>query len=245
MEVKRIVVDTLEIEDGLARLRGPLTKYIVTVLRKNPGERLDLIDREGRFYHCSIRTVKGREVVLDILSTELKQEVSRDRVTLCASPIKGARMDWLIEKATELGVDRVIPALFARTVVKADSGTREKYGRWRRIAREASRQSGRSSVPEITDPMPLQEILPYVDDVSNRWVFYEKEKEQTLKNIMGARKEGDIFIVTGPEGGIEESEIEWLKGKGFAPCSLGEHIFRSETAPLVVLSIILYEYLLK
>ncbi|OPY75615.1 MAG: Ribosomal RNA small subunit methyltransferase E [Syntrophorhabdus sp. PtaU1.Bin153] len=107
---------------------------------------------------------------------------------------------------------------------------------------EASRQSGRFTVPDVIEPTPLRGILPYIEHIENRWVFYEKEKETTIGNVISAQRNNGICIVIGPEGGIEETEMDWLKENGFIPCTLGESIFRTETTPLVILSIILYEY---
>jgi 16S rRNA (uracil1498-N3)-methyltransferase len=242
MEVRRVFVDRLKIKNGLALLQGPMYKYVVTVLRKAVGERIDLIDGKGYLYRCTIMSIKGREVSLKVLDAERRPEEKRPKVTLCVSPIKGPRMDWLVEKATELGVDRIIPAIFKRTVARIESKEKEKYERWRRITIEASRQSGRFSLPEVVEPMPLRGILPHIERVENRWVFYEKERGNTMKSLMGAETDGDICVVIGPEGGIEESEVAWLTDNGFTSCTLGENIFRSETTPLVILSIILYEH---
>ena len=242
MEVRRVFVDRVETRDGMAVLAGPLFRYVVTVLRKAAGERIDLFDGGGNLYHCLVHSINGKEVRLKIVDTEHRTEEKRPKVTLCVSPIKGPRMDWLVEKATELRVDRIVPALFNRTVVRGEERDKGKYERWRRIAIEASRQSGRLSVPEVTAPVPLGGILPYAEDADKRWVFYEQEKKVTMKHLLSERTDGAACLVVGPEGGIEEQEIGWLEANGFHPCTLGESIFRSETAPLVILSIILHEY---
>jgi 16S rRNA (uracil1498-N3)-methyltransferase len=168
-------------------------------------------------------------------------EEKRTRVTLLVSPIKGPRMDWLVEKATELGVDRILPTIFKRTVVKFKDAETEKCERWKRIMIEASRQSGRFSIPELGPPTPLRGVLPYVDSFDNRWLLHEKEKGTTMRDVLATQKNGAICVAIGPEGGVAEEEVEWLKGQGFVPCTLGESILRTETAPLVVLSIIFYE----
>ncbi|MDR2017426.1 MAG: 16S rRNA (uracil(1498)-N(3))-methyltransferase [Syntrophobacterales bacterium] len=242
MEIRRIFVDKLEMNNGLALLTGPMRKYIVTVLRKTAGERIDLVDGNGCLYCCVVNAIKGKELYLNVLDIEHKAEEKRPGVTLCASPIRGPRMDWLVEKATELRVDRIVPTIFKRSVVRPKEKEKEKYERWKRIAIEASRQSGRFSIPEVTEPTPLRDIIPHVAQAGNRWVFYEKEKETTMKDLVSTQRDGEICVAVGPEGGIEEFEVEWLKENGFSTCTLGESIFRSETTPLVVLSIILHEY---
>lgn len=95
--------------------------------------------------------------------------------------------------------------------------------------------------PQVMEPMPLQAIVPHIARIENRWVFFEREKVHTMRDLVSARREGEICVVIGPEGGIDSLEIGWLEENGFTPCTLGENIFRSETTPLVVLSIMLYE----
>lgn len=242
MEIRRVFVDKLKIKNGMALLAGQAYKYIAGVLRKNNGDRIDLIDGKGYLYRCTINSMKGKELYLQVLDVVHKPEEKRPKVTLCVSPIKGARMDWLVEKATELGVERIVPTIFKRTVVKFDDKGKEKTERWKRITIEASRQSGRFTIPEITEPTPLRGITPFFENTQKRVVLYEKEKEVTLEDVFSLRTHDEACIVIGPEGGIDETEVDWLKNGGFATCTLGENIFRTETTPLIVLSVILYEY---
>lgn len=242
MEARRVFVDKLKIKNGMALLTGPSHKHIATVLRKTAGDRIDLVDGKGYLYRCTIYTIKNKEIYLQVLDMVHRPEEKRPKVTLCVSPIKGPRMDWLIEKATELGVEKILPTMFKRTVIKMDDTGKEKFERWKRITVEASRQSGRFTVPEIIQPTPLRGILPYIENLENRWTLYEKEKQNTLANIINGQLNGEIAVVIGPEGGIEEHEVDWMKENGFIPCTLGENIFRTETTPLVILSIILHEY---
>lgn len=229
-------------KNGMAIVTGPMHKYIATVLRKTEGDKINLIDGKGYLYGCVIDGIKSKEIYLQILDVVHKPEEKRPKVTLCVSPIKGPRMDWLVEKSTELGVDRILPTLFKRTVVRFEEKEKRKSERWKRIAIEASRQSGRFSIPEILEPTPLRTILPFIEGIQSRIVLYEKERHNTLKAFFSPPKDNEICVIIGPEGGIDESEIEWLKENGFGSYTLGENIFRSETTPLVVLSIIQYEY---
>jgi 16S rRNA (uracil1498-N3)-methyltransferase len=242
METRRIFVDKIKMKNGMVLIAGPSCKYILGVLRKTVGDRIDVMDGKGYLYRCLINGVKGREVFLQVMDAVHHPEEERMKVTLMVSPIKGPRMDWLIEKATELGVHRILPTVFRRTVVKFQNGEAEKCERWKRIMIEASRQSGRFSIPEIYDPTPLRGVLPYVEDTENRWLLYEKEKNTTMKQVVANQKNGRLCVAIGPEGGLEDDEAEWLKEHGFVHCTLGENILRTETAPLVVLSIVFYEF---
>jgi len=242
MEVRRVFVDKLKLRNGMALLAGPMHKYICTVLRKTAGDRVDLIDGKGYLYRCTINSIKNKELYLQVVDVVHKPEEQSPKVTLCVSPIKGPMMDWLIEKATELLVDRILPTIFNRTVVKIEDKEKGKCDRWKKLTIEASRQSGRFTIPEVIEPTPLRGILPYIEHIDNRWALYEREKHTTISDVMSAQRENGICVVIGPEGGIEETEIGWLKDNGFTPCTLGESIFRTETTPLVILSVILYEY---
>ncbi|MBP1747783.1 MAG: ribosomal small subunit methyltransferase [Deltaproteobacteria bacterium] len=241
MEIRRVFVDKLKIKSGMVLLAGPVHKYIVGVLRKGPGDRIDLIDGKGYLYRSTIQSIKGKEVFLQVLDVVHKPQEKRPRVILCVSPIKGPRMDWLVEKATELGAEKIVPTIFRRTLIRFNANGSEKIDRWRRITVEASRQSGRFTIPEISEPTPLRGITDLIEDVGKRIVLYEKERHTTLKGVFGMNTGDATCVVIGPEGGIEESEVEWLKENGFTACTLGENIFRAETTPLVVLSVILYE----
>ncbi|HBA55730.1 RsmE family RNA methyltransferase [Syntrophorhabdus aromaticivorans] len=241
MEVRRVFVDKLKIKNGMALLAGPVHRYICTVLRKTSGDRIDLIDGKGYLYRCNINAIKSKELYLQVLDVVHRPEEQRPKVTLCVSPIKGPRMDWLVEKATELCVDRILPTVFRRTMIKLDGKEKEKCERWKKLTIEASRQSGRFAVPEVVEPTPLRGILPHIEHVENRWAFYEKERETTIRDVISSRQDNGICVVIGPEGGIEDTEMTWLKENGFIPCTLGESIFRTETTPLVILSIVLYE----
>lgn len=243
MEIRRIYVDKLKMKNGMVLVTGPNCKYIMGVLRKSPGDRIDLMDGKGYLYRCTIHGCKGKELYLQVMDAVHHPEEKRSKVTLLVSPIKGPRMDWLVEKATELGVDRILPTIFRRTVVKFQDGETDKCERWRRIMVEASRQSGRFSIPEMTAPTPLRGILEQIEDYKTRWLLYERERTTTMKDLLSSQQNnGHICVAIGPEGGIEEGEAEWFKEHGFTPCMLGENILRTETTPLVVLSIIFYEF---
>ena len=180
MEVRRIFVDKLKMRNGLALLTGPPHKYVTQVLRRGVGDRIDLLDGKGYLYRCNINSIRSKEIFLQVVDVIHNPEEKRPKVTLFVSPIKGPRMDWLVEKVTELGVDTIAPTLFKRTIIKVDEKEKAKADRWRRIAVEASRQCGRFTIPEVAEPMPLRAIMPLVESSNHRWVFYEREKEAPL-----------------------------------------------------------------
>ena len=242
MEIRRVFVDKILMKKGFVLLTGERHRYIVHVLRKQEGDRIDLVDGKGYLYSCLIQAIKSKEVYLKVLDAVPRPKEKRLKITLCVSPIKGTRMDWLIEKATELGIERIVPTIFRRTVVRIEEErSKEKTERWKRIAVEASRQSGRFTVPEILLPVPLRGLPAYLSG-KERWAIYERESERKLKDAIESLKEDAISLVVGPEGGIEEQEAEWLRSQGFMTVSLGDYILRTETVPLFLLSILNYEF---
>ena len=134
------------------------------------------------------------------------------------------------------------PELLILNLEEIEDKEKGKLERWKKLTIEASRQSGRFTIPEVIHPTPLRGLPPYINGIENRWALYEREKKTAIQDVISSQRENGICVVIGPEGGIEETEIQWLTEHDFIPCTLGENIFRSETTPLVILSIILYEY---
>lgn len=174
-----------------------------------------------------------------------KQEIIENneldvQVTLIYGLPKNDKFEWVLQKATELGVARIIPFLSQRSIIKTDKQTFEKKRkRYLRILKEASEQSCRQIVPELTPLVKIDELTQYLSDVNV--VAYEEESKNGEHSVFAKTLKQDyhtITIIVGPEGGFDENEIEKMKSYGIRPCSLGKRILRSETAPLYMLSVI-------
>ena len=160
---------------------------------------------------------------------------------------KGDKLEWVIQKGTELGAHAFIPFMATRSIVKWDAKkAAKKTERLRKIAKEAAEQSHRTVIPEIEDPVTFNRLLQMAENYDHKLVAYEEEAKQgeslrlveTLKEIKQGEK---LLIVFGPEGGLDEKEIEELIAQGFRTCSLGPRILRTETAPMYALSAISYQ----
>ena len=151
-------------------------------------------------------------------------------------------MDLVLQKATELGVTKIIPVTMERSIVKlADSKEVKKIDRWSKICKEASEQSKRNSIPVISNIMTLKEL---VKEEGIKIVCSTIEKENNLKKFLTEHKNYDkIIIVVGPEGGISSKEEEYLVSEGFTRVSLGKRIMRVETVPIFILSALNYEFM--
>ncbi|MCD8029250.1 MAG: RNA methyltransferase [Erysipelotrichaceae bacterium] len=168
-------------------------------------------------------------------------------ITLIYSLPKNDKFEWVIQKSTELGVNRIVPLLSKRSIIKTDAKTfSKKYERYYKILKEASEQSYRNHIPELTSLIHLCDISHYLSDIN--LVAYEEEAKQGEHHSFYQAIHSEyqsITIIVGPEGGFEESEVEIMKQMGITSCSLGKRILRSETAPLYMLSVIGYSRELK
>jgi 16S rRNA (uracil1498-N3)-methyltransferase len=219
-------------------------RYVKSVLRLRKNDHLVLFDGSGCEYQALIREAKDDRLSVEILK---KDAVSGKafRITLSQALPKSGKMDFIIQKATELGVDKIIPFESLRSVPRITADRRIKKGtRWRKIAVEAARQCGRVDIPEINDSMDFQAMLQCAPPGALRIIFWEEETKIGIRKALRqspAATATDLFIVVGPEGGFAKEEIARAVAAGFQSVSLGRRILRVETAALAILSIIQYE----
>ena len=156
---------------------------------------------------------------------------------------KSSKMDFIVQKATEIGVKEIYPIITNRTVVKIDNNKKEKnkVDRWNKISEEAAKQSKRDIIPKVNSVLSFKEMINILKDEENILVPYENQEGIGIKDIIKKISNKKIHVIIGPEGGFEEEEIEELKDIGSNTVSLGPRILRTETAGIVALSILLYE----
>jgi len=219
--------------------------YIKNVLRRKSGDHLILFGGMGFECEAVIRDFTAQNVTIEITKKKKIKVDSSIKITLAQSLPKGNKMDFIIQKASELGVDRIIPFKSSRSIPKlAKNRIRLRLPRWQKIAIEASRKCGRENIPKITDIITYDEVLQCPEDSILKIIFWEGETNTGIKEILHSKKyEGvtDFFVVVGPEGGFSNEEIEMASRVGFLPASLGKLVLKVETAALVILSIIQYE----
>lgn len=235
--------ETLD-EGTTAELEEEYRAYLRDVLRLKEGDTLTLFDGVGHEYGAVIRAFTPGGVSLEVITKE-DITLPETRITLAQSLPKGSKMEFIIQKATELGVSRIIPFISSRSIPRL-TGDRAagKAVRWRKVAVEASRQSGRGDVPEVSRIVSFDEMLRATDGDALRIILWEAEEQRGLREILTDERYAgaDSFcVVIGPEGGFSWEEIEQARHEGFLTASLGKLILRTETAPLAVLSILQYE----
>ncbi|MEK6775746.1 MAG: 16S rRNA (uracil(1498)-N(3))-methyltransferase [bacterium] len=233
----RVFQDTLMLDRETGR-------HIRNVLRMRVGDALKVSDGSGLVYRVKISGFPEGEVLCAILGKSSIPDPHSLRVTLLQSVPKGKRMEWLVQKAAEVGVHEIVPIYMERSVrVLGPERTGHWIQRWQRIAKEASQQCGRPDFPRIKAPVLLNEALKQVETVSVRIYFNENEKRRILRDIRDASPEPEsIALLVGPEGGISPEEAKLIEEHGFVSVSLGDMILRSETAGILSVALVRYEW---
>lgn len=231
------------IEEGRLRIEGPEVRHIRRVLRLKKGEDIVLFNGQEKEYRGIIVEQGTHRITVQIEQILSIQRESPLEITIAQSLLKGEKMDYFIQKATELGVTRIVPFFSSRSVPLLDKSKRlSRHRRWQRIAIEASKQCGRVRVPEVIPLQDFSEMLQLPSPGACRLILWENEKRGLKNFLKGSKCEREIFFIVGPEGGFSEGEIENAKKSGFIPIGLGERILRAETAGLCLLSILQYEW---
>jgi 16S rRNA (uracil1498-N3)-methyltransferase len=227
----------------MLRIEGDEVRHIRRVLRLKAGDEIAVFNGSAKEYEGKIVEEGPSSVVIMIQNILSSKRESPLEITLAQSLLKGEKMDYLIQKATELGVKEIIPFFSSRSVPLLEKSRRlRRYHRWGKIAIEASKQCGRGVIPKIE---PLQDYYEMLQNISQdflRLILWEKEGTRLKEALEGSKEKVKIFFIVGPEGGLSQKEVEDAKEKGFIPVTLGKRILRSETASLCLLSILQYEW---
>ena len=221
-----------------AYIEGSDVNHIVNVLRMKPGEEILISVRGDWDYLCKIDNIEETKVRLKVLESMEQRELPVNIILLQGIP-KSDKLEMIIQKSVELGVGEIIPVKTKRVVVKIEEKKQAtKVNRWNAIAESAAKQSKRSIIPKVYEPMSIDNALEIVKDFGVKLIPYENADgiDKTRKILDNMDKTKNIAIFIGPEGGFEESEVERIKNSGFEVITLGKRILRTETAGLALLS---------
>jgi len=240
----RFFISTDNIKQNTAKLFGSDVHHIRDVLRLKLGDGLELLDGTGKIYATKIATIKKNEINCEIISFRSSKAEPRIQITIMQSLPKASKMDVIVQKLTELGVYKIIPVISERTVVKLSEEKEEKRViRWQKIVKQASEQSARGIVPHVEEIKSFDEATAKAKNFDLALIPWEMEEKKTLKQTLEKNKKiKSILIAIGPEGGFSRDEIEKAKKAGFIPITLGRRILRTETAGIVAVAGILYEF---
>jgi len=225
------VLETIE-QNKVIKLNREISYQCIHVLRYQNGKTIKCVDLNGIVGLCTIR-IENEEVYASIDQVLISESEMKIKVTLIQALIRKERWEFLLQKATELGVYRIVPIELKRNVVKWEKNeSKNKMERYQKIMQEAAEQSKRSYVPKLEPIIKLNEIDAYKSNVN--LVAYENEKDNPMRNYIQDNQ--SVTIICGPEGGFDEKEIEYLINHEFVSVSLGKRILRAETAGLYILS---------
>lgn len=234
----RIFLSPEDISSDIVTITDDQARHLTLVLRAKPSDMISVLNGSGYEYKCRIVSVHKKEVKAEVISKGPYSAESPVSITVAQGISKGERMDIAIQKSTELGATRIVPVITERSQVKHT----QKVERWHKIALSAAQQSGRDKIPEINEPVRLEEFLDSIVTGSPGIIFFEEKRERNLKDVLSGFQEiKELIILIGPEGGFTKEEVAAATEKGFIEASLGPRILRTETAPITALSIIQYE----
>jgi 16S rRNA (uracil1498-N3)-methyltransferase len=220
-------------------------RHIATVLRMKTGDHLLLCDGKGTEYTVKIDRVGRSEIKTEIVE-KITKKIRSPLVTLGQGLPKSDKMEWIVQKATELGVSTIVPLVTERTIMKVRE-EEKRLVRWRKICREAAMQSNRPDIPEVAR---IQALGDYIRDLPQAGqagpgtllILPWEEGTEHIKNVLRGKLDvKNVVVLIGPEGGFSAAEAAMAQEKGFRAVSLGPNILRTETAAVAVLSMILYE----
>lgn len=241
----------LNLDDKTLYIDGGDVKHISKVLRYGQGDEIEVCDSNGHEYICRIESIDKTRIDLSIVDEVDINRESRIRVSLYQGVPKSTKMDIILQKLTEAGVDEIVLVNTKRSVVniKGDKADK-KFDRWERIIYEAAKQCKRGLIPKLRGILSFKEALEDMGKNDINICPYEVEKSlgikealQTgqVKKILENKDEVRVGIFIGPEGGFAEEENEMVKAAGIASVTMGPRIFRTETASIVATAITLYE----
>jgi len=237
-------VNRANVQGDTAVLSGTEAGHMLRSLRLAPGDSFFAFDEEGKRYRMRILEATSRSLRAEVLESWPPEPPPEVAVTLLVGLPKADKMDFILEKATELGCFRVAPFRSSRTIPRLDAqDARRRLLRWERVALAAAKQCGSARVPEIPGLLSYRDALAFGASADGRIVFYEGEGRFGLKKVMSDMGEAKrVALLIGPEGGFSEDEVKEAERAGFVRAGLGQRILRVETAAIAALSMVMYHF---
>jgi 16S rRNA (uracil1498-N3)-methyltransferase len=210
--------------------------YLRDVLRLKVGDDIFVFDGKAHEYRCQIQSLSEKAIRL-LIKEECKIKYQRETnlTVACALPKQKSRFDDLVDKLSQLGVNKIIPMITERVIVRWDSNQRQRHRqRWRKIAEASCIQSGRNTLPDIEPVREISQILTCAEPYDLKLIPTLLEKKQNLRDIIFSSSPKNILVLIGPEGDFTEQELTQAKNTGFIPISLGELVLRIDTAAIAI-----------
>lgn len=240
----KFFVDEKCVDGNFINITGDDVKHIYKVLRLKDGDKININNCKGEEFLAKINEITKSNVLCEIVEKVDVNNESPVKLHLYQGMPKAAKMDLIVQKATELGIMSITPVITERVIIKNDLKEFKKIDRWNKIALEASKQCKRSIIPKVMEPIAFDSLLEQLKSVDLVVVPYENKEEVGIKTVIKKIATNDIksiAIIIGPEGGFEEEEIEKLSEAKAEIVTLGPRILRTETAGFVCASLLMYE----
>ena len=225
-------------------LEGVDARHIGKVLRMQPGDKLQIVSDDGVSALAQVKSIDGERVYVRCLEKLAESHEPRVKLVLAQGLAKGEKMDFIIQKAVEMGAYSIVPVAMEHSVVRLEGvKAAKKVERWQKIAESAAKQSKRDIIPQVQPVQTMAQMLAN-NSCQTKIIAYECEDRLSLKAALreaDAANISELLLIIGPEGGISESELEQARSAGAVPVTLGRRILRAETAGLVAISAIFYE----
>lgn len=240
--MSRFYVTKESVKGNIISISGREAHHILDVMRLKVPDKVVTFDGTGKEYIGFIKEIRAKSAIIEIVETKTPCGRESSRITLVQAIPKREKMDYIVEKSTELGVSKIIPLITGRTIPNWDEPKRTASAeRWRKIAMEASKQCGRADIPEIDNIKNLPDIIAETACYDLALIAALDDKAIKLKDALKGFAGGKVIIAIGPEGDFTPDEIEEAKKGGFKLVSLGSRVLKSDTAGLFVLAILNYE----
>ncbi|MBQ8833698.1 MAG: 16S rRNA (uracil(1498)-N(3))-methyltransferase [Oscillospiraceae bacterium] len=236
----RFFVEPEELMPEFLVLTGENAQH-AKVLRLKNGEEVLVCDGQGRECLCTVSDVSPGQISLVVKKRQESETEAAVQVSVYMAFPKADKLEHVIQKATELGAYEIVAFPSARCVSRPDEKSlKKKLERWQKIAASAAEQSGRGRIPQVLTVGSYKEALERAVQADKAILFYENERATTLRMALEAGEYKTLSLLTGPEGGLEEKEVQQAQEAGLQVCTLGKRILRCETAPLCALSAVMY-----
>lgn len=239
----KFFVEDNQIKDNKVFIIGENFNHIANVLRMQLGEKILVTGKNTeKTYNCIISKIEKDNVVCEILDEQNNSTELNIKIDLYQGLPKSDKMEFIIQKLTELGVNSIFPVNMKNCIAKIKD-EEKKNVRWQKIAESASKQSKRDHIPKVYNSVNIQNICENISKYDLVLIAYENEYNNTIKKVLENNKNiNNLAIIVGPEGGLDKKEIELLEKNGAISVSLGKRILRTETAPIAMISMIMYQY---
>lgn len=245
--MQRYFLENKNINGRTVKIIGDDFHHITRVMRMEPGEEIITVNEDGLVGIAKISEITNEAVVGAVIEWKNEESELPIKVAIVSGLPKGDKLEYIVQKGTELGATEFIPFIAARSVVKWDhKKASKKIERLQKIAKEAAEQSHRSILPTVQEPMTVAQLIQNAEKYDFKLIAFEEEakrgeKAQLAKVLTAVQSGQSILFVFGPEGGLTIEEVDKLSEAGFIACGLGPRILRTETAPLYALAAVSYQ----